>query len=331
MDDIINKSEPEAIVIQADPSPMMHYQRQIVINNKEGKSLLEKNISLPYPLNISEVTLDIDKINMFQSVKMGKLIPADDFVIASDMNDELEYKKNFKNINKFLDEFITTEGVHSNINPGLKYALNRSIAENVPVYLAQMPEVILRMIIARKFKLEQLKGMVKNTLESYKEGIVKDLGEVFSRKYPDLKYLTLNLYMNSLIREMTLVYKKNLLAIMEFPYIPLLIKELKEVPRNQLPDFDSFLGLPFKIENESHEELIEKHAILDVIYDTKLWKEPYITNIFMYIDTNKSAILKNDWEFYKETYTKHYLYYSKIINDVKEQMKTIHQNKPHVV
>ena len=39
--------------------------------------------------------------------------------------------------------------------------------------------------------------------------------------------------------------------------------------------------IPKRIENETNEMLIEKQAIIDVLLDTRLWGDKYITNPFM--------------------------------------------------
>ncbi len=46
--------------------------------------------------------------------------------------------------------------------------------------------------------------------------------------------------------------------------------------------------------------LIEKQAILDVLLDTRLWGEKYITNPFPYIEQDITKIKEQDLKHYKK-------------------------------
>ena len=67
-----------------------------------------------------------------------------------------------------------------------------------------------------------------------------------------------------------------------------------------------------KIKDDDAERLIEKHAILDAIFSTKLWNAKYLKNRFAYIDRaeNITPELKNNYRgmFFK--------YYSKYYHEI---------------
>ena len=42
------------------------------------------------------------------------------------------------------------------------------------------------------------------------------------------------------------------------------------------------------INNEKPEELVEKHALLEALFQTQFWSEPYVKNPFMYVTDHDS-------------------------------------------
>ena len=65
-------------------------------------------------------------------------------------------------------------------------------------------------------------------------------------------------------------------------------------------NFQQATKIPKRIENETNEMLIEKQAILDVLLDTRLWGDKYITNPFPYIEKDITKIPADDLKHYKK-------------------------------
>ena len=65
-------------------------------------------------------------------------------------------------------------------------------------------------------------------------------------------------------------------------------------------NFQQATKIPKRIENETNEMLIEKQAILDVLLDTRLWGDKYITNPFPYIEKDITKIQADDLKHYKK-------------------------------
>jgi len=296
--------------VQVDPSSMMHYQRQIAFNNKSFKRSVETAMGLPYPIGKHEILLDIEKIHALNYVKnKGKkerIIEA-----KGSIEERLENTKLILKCNKFIEDFITTKGIHNHLNPSLKFSLTKSLALGLRVYLVQMPELMLRMMTATEFTLGQLQGMLEVILKQGNKSI--SVGELIARRYPETYYVLRSLYMNALIRNLALVHRNSLLIVMEHPYVDSLVKEVNATQPEKLPNYNELLTLPIKEETESNEELIEKHALLDAVYGTKIWKELYIDNPYIYLDYNKAAIPEKDAEEYKKTYAKRYKAYKELI------------------
>lgn len=64
-------------------------------------------------------------------------------------------------------------------------------------------------------------------------------------------------------------------------------------------NFTQATTIPDRIINETDEMLIEKQAILDVLLDTRLWGEKYVTNPFPYIEPNITKIKPETLKHYK--------------------------------
>ena len=55
---------------------------------------------------------------------------------------------------------------------------------------------------------------------------------------------------------------------------------------------------------EAAEEKIAKHAILEALFQTQLWMEPYVTNPFIYITDNDSDFKGEKGKVLKEYFKK---------------------------
>lgn len=67
-------------------------------------------------------------------------------------------------------------------------------------------------------------------------------------------------------------------------------------------NFTQATKIPKRPENETDEMLIEKQALLDVLLDTRLWGEKYITNPFPYIEEDLTRIGLEDLKHFKKTF-----------------------------
>ena len=65
-------------------------------------------------------------------------------------------------------------------------------------------------------------------------------------------------------------------------------------------NFSQATKIPKRIANETNEMLIEKQAILDVLLDTRLWGDKYITNPFPYIESDITKIPADDLKHFKK-------------------------------
>ena len=65
-------------------------------------------------------------------------------------------------------------------------------------------------------------------------------------------------------------------------------------------NFTQATRIPKRIENETDEMLIEKQAIFEVLLDTRVWGDKYITNPFSYIEKDITAMKPEDLKHFKK-------------------------------
>ena len=65
-------------------------------------------------------------------------------------------------------------------------------------------------------------------------------------------------------------------------------------------NFAQATKIPKRIENETSEMLIEKQAIIDVLLDTRLWGDKYVTNPFPYIEKDLTKMPADDLKHFKK-------------------------------
>ena len=73
--------------------------------------------------------------------------------------------------------------------------------------------------------------------------------------------------------------------------------------------------MPIKNLNEPDEKLIEKHALLEIMFETRLWNQEYIGNPFPYISENFHSLKEEDAKELGKKFYISYKKYEKIKNE----------------
>lgn len=71
-------------------------------------------------------------------------------------------------------------------------------------------------------------------------------------------------------------------------------------------NFSEATRVPDRIRGEGDEILIEKQAIMDVLLDSRVWGEKYITNPFPYLEEDITKIGKSDFVAMKQCFFENY-------------------------
>lgn len=84
--------------------------------------------------------------------------------------------------------------------------------------------------------------------------------------------------------------------------------------------------IPKRILNETDEDLIEKQAIFEVLLNTRIWADIYVTNPFPYIESDITKIPKEDLDTFKRTFyvnlKKYQAFRDKILESLRKKKLT---------
>ena len=106
-----------------------------------------------------------------------------------------------------------------------------------------------------------------------------------------------DLYMTALLRN-TMAASNCCCAFVGTPHFSPIQNYWKPPPHGV--NYTQATTIPKRLENETNEMLIEKQAILDVLLDTRLWGDKYITNPFPYIEKDITKIPEDDLKHFKK-------------------------------
>lgn len=95
------------------------------------------------------------------------------------------------------------------------------------------------------------------------------------------------------------------------------------IPPPEGINFTTASTVPKRIMNETDEDLIEKQAIFDMMLNTRIWSEKYVTNPFPYIEEDITKIPSADLDNMKKTFyinlKKYELFRDKITENAKQR------------
>jgi hypothetical protein len=103
------------------------------------------------------------------------------------------------------------------------------------------------------------------------------VSEVVSRHFSHVFSYPRDYYMTSLLKEAA----KDTAGLIAFVGAPHFYPLMKLWSSNT--SFTEACKVPERQPSDSAETLIEKHAILDFLFETEIWDEPYILNAFPYL------------------------------------------------
>jgi len=100
-----------------------------------------------------------------------------------------------------------------------------------------------------------------------------------------------------------------------------MIRDYWTPPPNGI-NFTQASTIPNRIPNETDEVLIEKQAIFDVLLQTRIWADKYITNPFPYLEPDITKISKEQLDYYKKTFYINMKKYENFKDKIYQQFKT---------
>ena len=213
---------------------------------------------------------------------------------------DLQDERTRDNLHPKFIEAITNHIICDNWSPyyEVNQILFKALMGKHKVVLGDMPEVLLRQILGNSLSLDDVKDIFKFVLEQIAKSTVPVTMQTATLQYfSHIFLLPKDLYMTAMLRNVMQASNACIAYVGTPHYAP--IQNYWQPPPYGV-NFSQATRIPKRIANETNEMLIEKQAILDVLLDTRLWGDKYITNPFPYIERDITKIPADDLKHFKK-------------------------------
>ena len=175
------------------------------------------------------------------------------------------------------------------------------------VLLGDMPDTLLRLQLGNTLPLSTVKDIynfvVDKIVEHYKNNpdVLVTMEEITLSYFPHIFQMPRDLYLTALLKEAFASSNMTAAFVGAPHFIPI---QRYWVGRPSGVNYTQATHIPPKIPNETNEMMIEKQALFDLLLDTKVWGQKYITNPFMYLTESITDINAKDLEYFKNYFHK---------------------------
>ena len=190
---------------------------------------------------------------------------------------------------------------------------------NSTTVLGGFPKLLKRMAIGNSLPLSGVRDMFASCCDEHakvrKTQPNISLADIATVGYPEIFYASENIYMILFLKELALQNGSNVKAFVGIDYVDP-IADNWESDELLTVSFAEVLGIPARVETDTADALLEKHAILDVLLEENAWNSPYLKNPFPYLtdeENNDSTIL--------DLKKKYFVYYKKY-SAIKEKLES---------
>jgi hypothetical protein len=198
--------------------------------------------------------------------------------------------------------------------PYVQSSVVLSLARNHQPVLVDVPEPLLRINTANSLTLHELRD-IHQQVEAKLQQVNrpqseerKSGNEVAHEMFPEVFQKPRDLYVMAMLK--MLAEGQKIIAVVSAPsFVALKCHWEKSVAFAECNRC-----LPRRAE-DSDENLVEKHAILDAIMNTKTWNDRYMKNRFIYVDRNENLDADRKLTL-KKLFHKHYTRYNAKIADI---------------
>lgn len=309
--------------------PMPYITRQRFLSHKCALNGLEdydikgvENLNDPSPVSweeaiVSPLILDMSNANQTHN----KIDYTKGFFTYSSPN--LQQKSTHDNLTDKFVQSITDYVICDKWSPyhEINNILYLGVMGKQKVLLGDMPELLLRRIIGNTISIWEARDIFKSVLKQIKDSEgelnIRDASLMF---YSHIFLAPKDLYMTAMLKDVL----KACYSVLAFVGHPHLVPIQKYwTPPPQGVNYKLATTIPKRILNETDEDLIEKQAIFDVMLETRIWADKYITNPFPYIEEDITKIPQGDLEQFKKTFyinlKKYEAFKDKIIENAKNR------------
>lgn len=297
---------PDLIFLQMEPMPYIIRQRFLShkcalheVEDYEKKAV--ENLNEPCPVSWQEAIVNPLILDMSYSNQIHlNLDYTKGFMTYSSPN--LQEKSVHDNLTDKFIQSITDYVICDKWSP--YHEINQSLFVGVmgkqKILLGDMPEILLRQILGNTISLLEARDIFKSVLKYIKDSEGQlDIQTATYLMYSHVFLAPKDIYMAAMLKNI-LKACYSVLAFVGSPhYVPI---QKYWIPPPEGINFTTATTIPKRIMNETDEDLIEKQAIFEVMLNTRVWADKYITNPFPYIEADITMIEQTDLEHFKKTF-----------------------------
>mmetsp|Transcript_27584 Transcript_27584/g.49737 ORF Transcript_27584/g.49737 Transcript_27584/m.49737 type:complete len:414 (+) Transcript_27584:32-1273(+) len=295
--DALKEFNVDTVFVQEDPMTFISNHRKVtkrIAKVKEDTFTANSAIpnDYPSPTIADETFLNIIQLRLIKQQPKEEGIPDGTKASSEELLNEMR---------EDLEEYVFGETVHY---PYMSRVVLSSLIDKETIVLGDMPEQLLRMKLANTLTLQDLYEIRDRSIEELNRHYsanpthMVSLREVVLRHYSHLISAPRDLYITSILKEAC----KNTEGIVAFVGAPHFYPILR-LWREYTP-FHEATKVPPKMQSDTPEILIEKHAILDFLLETEAWNEYYTVNPFPYI--GQIDEIKKQMTYFKAYFLKMY-------------------------
>lgn len=316
---VLYEYRPEVVFLQFNPMPYIARQRyvsyQLALKGDEDYN--KKSVysyDNPIPLSWDEclvnlITLDCIRQNIGYS----------DLDLTSSLATySYPTHQPHEITEKLTDSFVSTISQHVAGGDLSKYhyinnVLYMSLMGKSKVVLGDMPEPLLRLQLGNTLPLSTVKEIynfvVEKLAEHYRDNpqVLMTMEEMTLTYFPHIFQMPRDLYLTAMLKETFPAVDQTVAFVGAPHFVP--IQRYWVGPPSGV-NYTQATHIPPKIPNETPDMLIEKQALFDLLLDTKVWGQKYITNPFQYVHECITDIPTKDLEHFKKHFQRMIAHYT---------------------
>lgn len=305
--------KPDLIFVQL--CPMNYIARQRYVSHQvamRGDSDFNKKatFSLDNPIPL---TWDECAVNLITLDSIRQNIPHDQMNLSKSLATysypTLQAHSDYLTL---TDPFINAIKTHIMGNSWSKYFyLNNliflALMGKSRVVLGDMPEPLLRMQLGNTIPIQVVREIydfiTSQAAEHYSKhpDLPVTMEELTLQYFPHIFQMPRDLYVTALLKEVFPSAMQTAAFVGAAHYVP---TQRYWVGPPAGVNYTQATQIPPKIIAETEEDLIEKQALFDLLLDTKVWGQKYLTNPFPYLCESVTDIPESHFKYYKGYFSK---------------------------
>lgn len=213
-----------------------------------------------------------------------------------------------------LMESIFLETKNNN-NQNMINLLFQKTLKNEQIYLSFIPSLYHRLLIGNILSLSQLRESFKLILTTCKNTNAKEHFSIVSEMVlsPSLQ-LTSDIYLRFLLEAIRKENNNKEIHLFQLANSYETFKKYYQISKQEEHEWENTFDMPPNVDGENDNILIEKHALLDLLFETKIWELPYVRNPFPYISEKYEQLKEEEQKNLQKIFYVNYNKYESMKN-----------------